>query len=181
MSDILRKLRLEELGRIDVDGYKSQPKIPIVVILDNIRSGLNVGSVFRTCDAFAIERIIICGISACPPHKEILKTAIGASSSVDWDYEGDVETAVKKIRSEDYLMIGIEQTTNSVSLEEVDVDTDNRYAICLGNEVDGISDEILPLLDMAVEIPQYGTKHSLNVAVCGGIVLWHFARPFHSK
>ncbi len=181
MSDTLRKLRLEELGRVAVAQYKSQQKIPIVVMLDNIRSGLNVGSVFRTCDAFAIERIIICGISACPPHKEILKTAIGATSSVDWVYEKDVETAVKKIRSEGYQVIGIEQTTNSVSLEDLEVDTSDKYAICLGNEVDGISDEILPLLDVAVEIPQYGTKHSLNVAVCGGIVLWHFARPFHSK
>ena len=179
MPDNLRKLRLEELGRVDLASYKSQEKIPITVILDNIRSGMNVGSVFRTCDAFAVERIILCGISARPPHKEILKTAIGATNSVDWSYEADVETAVKNVKKVDYQLIGIEQTTNSISIKDVAVDTSSKYAICLGNEVDGISDEVLPYLDMAVEIPQFGTKHSLNVSVCGGIVLWHFAQHFH--
>lgn len=179
MSEILRKLRLEELGRVDVTQFESQDKIPVIVILDNIRSGMNVGSIFRTCDAFAIERIILCGISAQPPHKEILKTAIGATKSVQWSYEEEVVEAIKQVKRQDYQVVGIEQTTQSVSIEDFTVNATKKYAICLGNEVDGISDDALPHLDIAVEIPQYGTKHSLNVAVCGGIVLWHFASPFH--
>jgi len=179
MPDPIRKLRLEELGRVDLAKFKSQEKIPIVVILDNIRSGMNVGSVFRTCDAFAIERIILCGISARPPHKEILKTAIGATNSVEWSYEKDVADAVAKIKKEGFEVVGIEQTTGSISLIDLHIDLDKKYAICLGNEVDGISEEVLNQLDVAVEIPQFGTKHSLNVAVCGGIILWHFTNPFH--
>lgn len=174
----MRKLKLEELGRLTRSEFADVDKIPVVVVLDNIRSGMNVGSVFRTADAFKIERVILTGITAQPPHKEILKTAIGASLSVDWEYHEQVADAVQSLKEHDYQIIGIEQTTDSVSINDITIDTDKKYAIVLGNEVDGISDTVLPLLDTAVEIPQYGTKHSLNVSVCGGIVLWHFARPY---
>lgn len=174
----MRKLKLEELGRLTRSEFAEADKIPVVVVLDNIRSGMNVGSVFRTADAFKIERVILTGITAQPPHKEILKTAIGASLSVDWEYHEQVADAVLSLKKQDYQIIGIEQTTDSVSINDVTIDTDKKHAIVLGNEVDGISDDVLPLLDTAVEIPQYGTKHSLNVSVCGGIVLWHFARPY---
>lgn len=180
MKGEIRKLKLEELGRASIQDYKSQDKIPITVILDNIRSGMNVGSIFRTSDAFAIERILLCGISARPPHKEILKTAIGATNSVYWEYHESVANSIRLVQSEGYQVIGIEQTTSSVSIDDIEVDTECKYAIVLGNEVDGISEAVLPLLDHALEIPQYGTKHSLNVAVCGGIVLWHFAQPYHA-
>lgn len=175
MSD-LRKLRLDELKRVNVLTYRQQAKIPIIVILDNIRSGMNVGSIFRTCDAFAIERVYLCGITATPPHKEILKTAIGATNSVEWSYHASVHHVAEALQSDGYQLIGIEQTNRSRSLSATAVEGSHKYAIFLGNEVDGLSDELLPLLDEAVEIPQYGTKHSLNVAVCAGIVIWHFAQ-----
>lgn len=174
----MRKLKLEELGRLNPQEFKELAKVPIVVVLDNIRSGMNVGSVFRTSDAFKIEKVILTGITARPPHKEILKTAIGATQTVEWAYHEHVKDAVKQLRSDDYLIIGIEQTNESIELQEVKVDTSMKYAIVLGNEVEGISDTVLPLIDTAIEIPQYGTKHSLNVSVCGGIVIWHFAQPF---
>lgn len=174
----MRKLKLEELGRLNPQEFKELAKVPIVVVLDNIRSGMNVGSVFRTSDAFKIEKVILTGITARPPHKEILKTAIGATQTVEWAYHEHVKGAVEQLRNDDYLIIGIEQTNESIELQEVKVDTSMKYAIVLGNEVEGISDTVLPLIDTAIEIPQYGTKHSLNVSVCGGIVIWHFAQPF---
>ncbi len=174
----MRKLKLAELNRATVAEYQAVDKIPVVVVLDNIRSAMNVGSVFRTSDAFKIRQIVLTGITATPPHKEILKTAIGASQSVSWVYHKTSLDAIKDLKVQGYTIIGIEQTDSSVDIREVSVYTDQRYAIVLGNEVKGISDEILPLLDQAVEIPQYGTKHSLNVSVCGGIVIWHFAQPF---
>ncbi len=179
MSKEIRKLKLAELGRVSLEAFKNQPKIPIVLVLDNIRSAMNVGSLFRTGDAFALERIILSGITAQPPHKEILKTAIGATSSVQWEYIDDVEIAANRLRNEGYRLIGIEQTTRSVPLSSVKVDQQEQYAIFLGNEVDGLSGTLLPILDQSIEIAQYGTKHSLNVAVCGGIVLWHYAQAYH--
>ena len=173
----MRKLKLEELGRLDRTGYQSADKIPITVILDNIRSGMNVGSFFRTSDAYRIEHIVLCGITARPPHKEILKTAIGATDTVTWSYTEDVSEAVAK--AEGYHIIGIEQTDQSKRLASYQVSTDRKYALVFGNEVNGLSAELLPLLDECIEIAQYGTKHSLNVAVCGGVVLWHFATPYY--
>ena len=168
----MRKLKLEELGRVDVEAYADVPKIPVTVILDNIRSALNVGSVFRTADAMAIEEIILCGITAQPPHKEIKKTAIGATKSVKWSYQKKVLEAVKEAQSKGAYIIGVEQIDESVPLTGYSFPTDKPIVIILGNEVNGISDDILPLLDQAIEIKQYGTKHSLNVSVCAGILMW---------
>ena len=174
----MRKLSLYELGRPSLESYHKQEKVPIVVVLDDIRSAMNVGSFFRTCDAFKIQQIILCGITAQPPHKEILKTAIGATMSVPWTYEPEVLDVVLRLKTESYTVIGIEQTDESSSLFEFEVQKDQCYALIFGNEVKGISSSLLDLLDRAVEIPQYGTKHSLNVAVCGGIVISWIARHF---
>ena len=177
----MRKLKLDELNRLSKEEYATTNKIPVVVVLDNIRSAMNVGSVFRSSDAFKIERIILTGITARPPHKEILKTAIGASQTVDWSYFESVIDAISQLKNSHYQIIGIEQTDQSIDIRDIIVNTQNKYAIILGNEVNGISDEILGELDYSVEIPQYGTKHSLNVSVCAGIVIWHFAQPFLDK
>ena len=175
----MRKLKLDELGRLNRSGYQDAQKIPITVILDNIRSGMNVGSFYRTSDAYLIERIVLCGITARPPHKEILKTAIGATDTVEWIYNEHVSDAVTQAKSEGYHIIGIEQTDQSQKLSTYAVTTDKKYALVFGNEVNGISSEVLPHLDDCIELAQYGTKHSLNVSVCGGIVLWHFATPYY--
>ena len=174
----MRKLQLEELGRLSPEEYKLHPKIPIVVVLDNLRSGMNVGSFFRTADALRVEKIVLCGITAKPPHKEILKTAIGASESVEWSHNNDVVAACEELKKKGYSLIGIEQTDSSISLGDFIPEPDKKYAIIFGNEVKGINNALLGIIDDAIEIPQYGTKHSFNVAVCGGIVLWHFASPF---
>lgn len=139
---------------------------------------MNVGSFFRTCDAFRIEQIYLCGITATPPHREILKTAIGATESVDWIFEKHVVTAVKALMERTFTIVGIEQTDQSVSLQNYEATAAKKYALVFGNEVQGISESILPHLDVAIELPQYGTKHSLNVAVCGGMVIWHFVQPY---
>ncbi|MBE2273038.1 MAG: RNA methyltransferase, partial [Flavobacteriales bacterium] len=165
---------LEELGRIDVETFKQTEKIPLVVVLDNVRSMHNVGAVFRTADAFLVEKIILCGITPQPPHREIHKAALGATESVDWIYEKDISTALENLKKENFKILGIEQTTNSEIFTDFVIDKNNKYALVLGNEVDGLSDEALSLYDTFLEIPQLGTKHSLNVSVCGGIVMWEF-------
>jgi len=175
----MRKLKLDELGRINRSEYQDAHKLPITIILDNIRSGMNVGSFFRTSDAYRIEHIMLCGITARPPHKEILKTAIGATDTVAWSYVKDVTDAVAQLKQDGYHIIGIEQTDESKRLAHYEVSTANKYALLFGNEVNGISTEVLPLVDECIELAQYGTKHSLNVSVCGGIVLWHFATPYY--
>ena len=167
-----KKLKLEELGRVDVETFKETPKIPLVVILDNVRSMHNVGAVFRTADAFLVEKIILCGITPQPPHREIHKAALGATESVDWEYFEKIEDAVTNLKSHNFQIIGIEQTTSSQIITEFTIDKENKYALILGNEVDGISDEVLPYCDSFLEIPQLGTKHSLNIAVSAGIVVW---------
>lgn len=169
-----QKLKLEELGRINVETFKEIKKIPLVVVLDDVRSMHNVGAVFRTSDAFIVEKIVLCGITPKPPHREIHKAALGATDSVDWIYEESIETALEKLKQENFQIIGIEQTTNSVSLEQFEIKKTEKYAVVLGNEVDGLSENVLPLYDTFLEIPQMGTKHSLNVSVCGGIVIWEF-------
>lgn len=174
----MRKLKLEELGRISTEEYQVKSKVPIVAVLDSIRSALNVGSVFRTADAFAIEKIVICGISATPPNREITKTAIGATESVTWEYVEDIKDAVLKLKTEGYTIIGVEQTDQSLMLNQFS-STEEKIAVIFGNEVDGVSDEILNDLDYCIEIPQHGTKHSLNVSVCAGIVLWELAKRYH--
>jgi tRNA G18 (ribose-2'-O)-methylase SpoU len=174
----MHKLKLEELGRIDIEEFKKIDKIPVTIVLDNIRSAMNVGSIFRTSDAFLIEKIILCGITATPPNREINKTAIGATESVTWQYEQDINTTVDSLKSQDYEIIAIEQTSNSVSLLSWQIDPTKKYAIILGNEVEGVSDEVIEKVDTAIEIPQFGTKHSLNVSVCGGIVIHYVAMHF---
>ena len=169
-----KKLKLEELGRIDVETFKKTEKIPLVVILDNVRSMHNVGAAFRTADAFLVEKIILCGITPKPPHREIHKAALGATESVDWQFYESVKEAVIDLKTLGFEIVGIEQTTNSVMITDFEIDKTKKYALVLGNEVEGISDEILTDLDVCLEIPQLGTKHSLNVSVCGGIVMWEF-------
>jgi 23S rRNA (guanosine2251-2'-O)-methyltransferase len=171
----MAKLSLNQLGRIDVDTFKTLPKKPIVVILDNVRSALNVGSIFRTADAFAIEKIFLCGITATPPNREITKTAIGATESVEWTYFEDTALAVELLNSQGYQIYAIEQTDDAISLLNF-VARDTKIAVIFGNEVDGVEANLLPMIDGCIEIPQYGTKHSLNVSVCAGIVLWEVSK-----
>ena len=173
---MVQKLKLEELNRIDVETFKKVEKIPLVIILDNLRSMHNVGASFRTADAFLIEKIILCGITPQPPHREIHKAALGATESVDWGQESDINIAISDYKSRGYEIIGIEQTTDSIMITDFNIDQSKKYALILGNEVEGISDEALPNIDTFLEIPQLGTKHSLNVSVCGGIVMWEFAK-----
>ncbi|WP_312991362.1 RNA methyltransferase [Chryseobacterium flavum] len=173
---MIQKLKLEELNRIDVETFKKTEKIPLVIILDNLRSMHNVGAAFRTADAFLVEKIILCGITPQPPHREIHKAALGATESVDWVHEKDINTAIADLKSKDYEIIGIEQTTDSRLLTDFTIDRSKKYVLILGNEVEGISDEALPNIDVFLEVPQLGTKHSLNVSVCGGIVMWEFAK-----
>lgn len=171
-----KKLKLEELGRIDVETFKQTTKIPLVVVLDNVRSMHNVGAVFRTADAFIVEKIVLCGITPQPPHREIHKAALGATESVDWIFEKDISTTLQNLKKENFEILGIEQTTTSINIENFEIKKNKKYALVLGNEVDGLSDEALSFYDHFIEIPQLGTKHSLNVSVCGGIVMWEFFR-----
>lgn len=173
---MVQKLKLEELNRIDVETFKTVEKIPLIVVLDNIRSMHNVGATFRTADAFLVQKIILCGITPQPPHREIHKAALGATESVDWKYENDIITVINELKAGGFEVIGIEQTTNSKMITDFTIDQSKKYAVILGNEVEGISDEALPHIDSFIEIPQLGTKHSLNVSVCGGIVMWEFAK-----
>lgn len=173
---MVNKLKLEELNRIDVETFKKVEKIPLVVVLDNIRSMHNVGATFRTADAFLVQKIILCGITPQPPHREIHKAALGATESVDWSYESDINTTINDLKSQGFEVVGIEQTTNSTMITDFKIENTKKYAVILGNEVEGTSDEVLQNIDSFIEIPQLGTKHSLNVSVCGGIVMWEFAK-----
>ncbi|MBQ9214663.1 MAG: RNA methyltransferase [Bacteroidales bacterium] len=163
---------MEELGRPSLEQYKNTPKLPVVVVLDNVRSALNVGSVFRTCDAFKISQIILCGITATPPNNEIRKTAIGAEQSVDYRYFKSTVQAVETLKSEGYKIIAVEQAEESVSLQDLKIENGQKTALVLGNEVKGVDDSVMTLCQQCVEIPQFGTKHSLNVSVSAGIVIW---------
>ncbi len=174
----MRKLKLDELNRPGLEDYRARAKLPLAVLLDNVRSGLNVGSVFRTADAFALEQLVLCGITARPPHREILKTAIGATESVAWTYRAGVAEAVAAWKARGYWAVGVEQTDESIPLQEWRRPAGAPLLVLFGNEVDGLSEEVLPLLDQAVEVPQFGTKHSLNVSVCAGIVLWELMRQY---
>jgi tRNA G18 (ribose-2'-O)-methylase SpoU len=170
----MKKLKLTELGRLTVEAYQQAPKVDLVVILDNIRSAMNVGSIFRTCDAMAVHSVMLCGISATPPNREITKTAIGATDSVQWKYYKNTQEAIEQLNKEDYSIYAIEQTNESIELADFMPET-NKLAIILGNEVNGVDQDILHLIDGAIEIQQFGTKHSLNVSVCGGIVIHQLA------
>lgn len=174
----MRKLKLEELGRISVEEFKETEKIPVIVVLDNIRSMHNIGSVFRTSDAFLVEKVYLCGITATPPNKEIRKTALGATESVDWEYIKEINDLIPKLKSEEFKIISIEQTEGSKSLSEFELNPKKKYAVIFGNEVDGVQQSVINQSDFCLEIPQGGTKHSLNVSVCAGIVLWEFYNEF---
>lgn len=167
----MRKLSMEELNRLSKDQYREVTKLPVVVVLDNIRSLSNVGSVFRSADAFRIGELFLCGITACPPHREIHKTALGADETVPWRYFTTTAEACEELRSMGYRIFAVEQVEGSVMLQ--DFKAESNMAFILGNEVDGVGDEVLPYCDGAVEIPQQGTKHSLNVSVCSGIIMWN--------
>jgi len=168
----MRKLKNSELDRLSVDEFKQSDKTPIIVILDNIRSLNNIGSVFRTSDAFLIEKIYLCGITAKPPHKDIHKTALGSTETVDWEYVNDTLALVEKLKAQNIKIISIEQAENATMLNEFQPEADTTYAIVFGNEVKGVQQEIVTASDVVIEIPQYGTKHSLNISVSAGIVIW---------
>jgi len=174
---IMRKLSNDELGRLDISGYRSSDKNPVIIILDNVRSLNNIGSIFRTCDAFRINRLILCGISTPPPHRDIHKTALGAELSVDWEYFESTTDAVRTWKDKGYAIVALEQTDTSLPLQHFQpvkpLQLSQPLALIFGHEIRGVSQEVIDLCDLAVEIPQYGTKHSLNVAVSVGIVLWH--------
>lgn len=168
----MRKLKNNELGRISVEEFKQTSKTPILVVLDNIRSLNNIGSVFRTSDAFLIEKIYLCGITAIPPNKEIHKTALGATESVDWEYVENTIELVERLKSENVKVLSIEQAENSTMLDAFTPESNQKYAVVFGNEVKGVQQEVVSISDTCIEIPQLGTKHSLNISVSCGVVLW---------
>jgi tRNA G18 (ribose-2'-O)-methylase SpoU len=172
----MRKLRTAELHRKSAEEMKTAARLPVTVVLDNVRSAYNVGSVFRTCDAFAAEKIFLCGITAVPPNRELMKTALGSTGSVPWEYRHSADEAVAELKASGYRIVLIEQTDQSVSLEEFVPGARDKHALVFGNEVDGVSDSLQPLADLAMEIPQFGAKHSFNISVSAGIVLWDFYR-----
>lgn len=167
-----RKLKITELNRISTEEFKKAEKLPLVVVLDNIRSLHNIGSVFRTSDAFRVECIYLCGITAVPPHPEMHKTALGAEFTVDWKYVNNAVEAVDNLKKDGYTVYSVEQTEGSIMLENIKLDPNRKYAVVLGNEVKGVQQEVIDHSDGCIEIPQYGTKHSLNVSVTAGIVIW---------
>lgn len=169
---------MQELGRVDVETFKAQPKTPLVIVLDNVRSALNVGSAFRTADAFALEKVYLCGITAQPPHREILKTALGATESVEWEHLDDPAEAVLRLQKAGFRVVAIEQVENSVSLGDFKWADSAPLALIFGNEVAGVSEAALSTVDGALEVPQFGTKHSLNISVCIGIVVWDLFRQW---
>jgi tRNA G18 (ribose-2'-O)-methylase SpoU len=169
-----RKLKLDELNRASIDEFKAQDKLPVAVVLDNVRSMNNIGSIFRTSDGFAVEQICLCGITAQPPHRDIEKTALGATQSIVWTYFETPVAAIEQLRKDGYKIIAIEQAENSLMLNTFIPQKTEKYALIFGNEVNGVSDEAMELIDACIEIPQFGTKHSFNIVVSAGIVLWDF-------
>ncbi|MGM0408998.1 MAG: RNA methyltransferase [Bacteroidota bacterium] len=174
----MRKLKNSELKRLSIDDFKNAKKTPIIVVLDNIRSLNNIGSVFRTSDALLIEKIILCGITAQPPHKDIHKTALGATDSVEWEYIKNTIDAVNELKKNGYIVLSIEQTEKAIELQNFNIEKNKKYAVIFGNEVKGVQQKVIDLSDFSIEIPQFGTKHSFNISVSAGIVLWEFFRKF---
>ncbi|WP_417152781.1 RNA methyltransferase [Phocaeicola plebeius] len=171
----LRKLKITEMNRLTVEEFKEVDKLPLVVVLDEVRSLHNIGAVFRTSDAFLVNCIYLCGITATPPHPEMHKTALGAEYTVDWKYFKRTQDAVNELHNEGYTVLAIEQCAGSTLLDELVLEKDRKYAIVLGNEVKGVQQEVVDMCDGCIEIPQFGTKHSLNVSVTAGIMIWEFA------
>lgn len=172
----MRKLKTIEMHRLSVEQFKEAEKMPLIVVLDDVRSLHNVGSVFRSCDAFRVEAIYLCGITATPPQAEIHKTALGAEDSVEWKYFDTAEEAVEALHDKGYHVYSIEQVEGSTKLQDLQLDAGKKYAVVLGNEVKGVHQTVVDMSDGCLEIPQFGTKHSLNVSVTAGIVVWEFAR-----
>lgn len=169
------------MQRLSVDEFHEAPKMPLIVVLDDVRSLHNVGSVFRSADAFRVEAVYLCGITATPPHPEIHKTALGGEDSVAWRYFPTATEAVESLHNDGFFVYSIEQVEGSTKLQNLQLDTDKRYAIVLGNEVKGVHQEVVDMSDGCLEIPQFGTKHSLNVSVTAGMVIWEVAKKFLSK
>jgi tRNA G18 (ribose-2'-O)-methylase SpoU len=174
----MRKLLNSELKRISPEQFRSSDKSPFIIVLDNVRSQSNVGSVFRTADAFLTEAIYLCGITARPPHREIQKTALGATDSVPWKYFPRTVDAIQSLKKEGYKIIGIEQVENSVALDEFIVENTVKYALVFGHEINGVNQDVLNICDFCIEIPQFGTKHSFNIAISAGIVLWELNKKY---
>lgn len=174
----MKKLKLEELNRLSVEEFKEAPKTPLVLVLDNVRSMNNVGSAFRTADAFALEKVYLCGITATPPHREIQKTALGAEQAVAWEHAADTAALCKKLKAEGYLVLAVEQAEGSIMLQHFKPAPNQKYALVFGNEVFGVEDTVMELADGCLEIPQYGTKHSLNISVSIGVVVWQLAKGY---
>jgi len=172
----MKKLSMSDLNRISKEEFKCSGKMPVIIVLDDVRSAYNVGSIFRTADAFRVSGIYICGISARPPHKDISKTALGATESVEWKYFQDVQEAVMFLKDEGYKVFAIEQVDESISLEQFRPEKESKLALIFGHEVFGVKEGLFPLVDGCLEIPQFGTKHSFNVAISAGIVLWELSR-----
>jgi len=171
-----RKLKLWELERPSEEEFRAQDKFPITVVLDSIRSLTNVGAFFRTCDTFNVEKIYLCGITAQPPHREIQKTALGATESMDWEHCEDILVLMNRLQSEGKKICAIEQTEETTFLQDIAKWPEEHYVLVFGNEVNGVNQAVIDLSDAVIEIPQFGTKHSLNVSVCAGVVLWEFAK-----
>ncbi len=171
-----KKTKITEMNRLTAEEFKQAKKIPLVVVLDNVRSMNNIGSVFRTADAFRVEKLYLCGITGTPPNAEIHKTALGAELSMDWVYFEETLQAVEDLKREGYTVFCVEQAANSITLPDLQMNTTQKYAVVLGNEVKGVAQEVIDASDGCIEIPQYGTKHSLNVSVAGGIVVWECFR-----
>jgi 23S rRNA (guanosine2251-2'-O)-methyltransferase len=172
----MRKLLNEELERLTVEEFKQVDKVPLMVVLDNVRSLNNIGSVFRTADAFRLEGIYLCGITATPPHREIHKTALGATESVYWEYREETIEAISELKEKGYLIYSVEQTEGALFLDEVQISGDKKYALVFGHEIRGVDQRVVDMSDQCIEIPQYGTKHSLNISVAAGIVIWELFR-----
>lgn len=177
----MKKLSMSDLNRISAEEFKSSEKMPVVIVLDDVRSAYNVGSIFRTADAFRVSGIYICGISARPPHKDISKTALGATDSVEWKYFHDAQEAVKSLKDEGYNVYAIEQVDESISLDQFQPESGSKIALIFGHEVFGVKEELFSLTDGCLEIPQFGTKHSFNVAISAGIVLWELSKKLENR
>ncbi|MBL0013808.1 MAG: RNA methyltransferase [Flavobacterium sp.] len=175
----MRKLENSELERKSIADFKNSDKTPLIIILDDVRSLNNIGSVFRTADAFLIEKIYLCGITAVPPNKEIHKTALGATDTVDWEYHEDVATLIHKLKNDKVSVFAIEQVENAIHLQNFSIVQNEKYAVVFGNEVFGVNQKAIEICDGTIEIPQLGTKHSLNIAVSAGIVMWDLFKKFH--
>ncbi len=177
----MRVKKITELNRVSVSEFKTLEKTPLIVVLDNVRSLNNIGSVFRCSDAFRVERVILCGITATPPHVDIHKTALGAEDSVEWVYFENTIDAISRLKDEGYVVCAVEQTTNSISLDKFSYDEAEKYAVVVGNEVKGVQQTVVDMCDCSIEIPQMGTKHSLNVAIATGIAIWEFFKHMNKS